>query len=160
MERHIPSADHAAAVRRLARERGGDAAVTVAAWSRAGAELIEILTRPFDDIGDLDREDLVHGDVGPGNVIFSSPGRAVFVDVDNLGFGSRAIDLAAMYMRTVQSGDDDAKTLLGNVGADVAGKELFDTCVAITMMGNIAWVIAHAPERADARIAAYTRDRT
>lgn len=158
--RVVPDADHGAAIQRFVQDGGGPVAGRVADWSTAGRALVKLLSKSFGDIGEVPTADLVHGDVGPGNVVFPSPDRPVFLDVENLGFGSRAHDLAALYVRAVQSGDRVSKALLCDSGVGVSGARVFDASVAMTMLGNITWLIDNAPDRVEPRIAVYREDRS
>lgn len=155
VRRVLPSADHGAGVERLAIERCGEIAEAVAHWSPEGRRLVATLLPWVDEIGDVPRDDLVHGDVGPGNIVFTRSQGAVFIDTENLGFGSRTTDLAALYVRAVQFANTASIAHLAEAGARAGRWPLFTASVAIAMLGNIAWLITNAPERVGARIAAY-----
>lgn len=87
--------------------------------------------RPYCD-APLPRHDLVHGDLNPGNVIMAAAEVAGVIDIEALGSGSRAIDLAG---RLLSSDGEAERRVLRAAMVEAAGEPglvLFGAGAAIT----------------------------
>ena len=133
-------------------------ASTVSTFSAAGAELvatIDRLVRPHAAI-DLPADDLVHGNLDPGNVIFQGRDVVAIVDIESLGKGTRAVDLAGLAVSAAIWGDPIAAERLATSCDRVAGPAVADICIAAAVLAVLAFGVENWRGDVDSVCAACT----
>ena len=95
---------------------------------------------------DLPEHDLVCGVFSLENVLFNAGGVAGVIDVQALGRGTRAFDLAVLYSR-LSSGERRSPIgrRLQATAEEVAGPAAFAVCLAAEFLGVLHFVIRHNP---------------
>lgn len=121
-------------------------------FSQATAALVSTIRRLTHDATSvaLPDDDLVHGNFDPGNVIFQS-GRAVaIIDVEAIGKGTRAVDLAGLAINATVWGDDAAAVDLRDQAVAVAGPTVARICLGAAAAAVVFFGTQHWPGDADA----------
>ncbi|MBV1854795.1 aminoglycoside phosphotransferase family protein [Catellatospora tritici] len=104
------------------------------------------LCEPYRDLP-LPTGDLVHGDLGTQNVLVADGVITGVVDVEALGSGTRAIDLAGLLRQGwVDGADPEALARLRHAAEAVAGPGVLAVCTAATVFGMLDWLLARAPD--------------
>jgi hypothetical protein len=129
----------------------------VSRFPAGGARLLSAVERVRSAAGrpELPGDDLVCGVFALENILFGSNGVAGVVDVEALGRGTRAFDLAVLYSRL--STGERASPLgrrLRSAAEAVAGGEAFAICLAAELLGVLLFVIQHRPNVAPAALGA------
>ncbi len=93
------------------------------------------------------RDDMVHGDFRPANVLFRDGGVQAVVDIEAIGSGTRAVDYATLLSH--ESVAPDAVTMLVGAGVRAAGSAVFGACVAFAFLDLVRFSVGRAPDRRD-----------
>lgn len=121
----------------------------VRASGPAGAAVVEEFMRLYAPLRGLaiPDSDLVHGDLSTANVLVANGAIAGAVDVEQLGSGTRAADLAALWREGYSSSSSDpvAVARLRHAGEAVAGPEVFRLCVAAGVFTLAKFVLDNNP---------------
>lgn len=122
--------------------------------ARGSAELLrrlEDITRGTRDVG-LATADVVHGDFTPHNLLLVE-GKAVVVDAEFAGKGTRAYDLATLLHTVVTDGRvASGTTVVERLRSEcerLVGADGLKLCVAARMMGVVAFGFDHWPADVD-----------
>jgi hypothetical protein len=90
--------------------------------------------------------DLVCGVFSLENILFDEAGDPVVVDVEAIGKGTRAFDLAVLYSRTDAYDHDPVLGRRLRAAAEaVAGREVFNVCLAAEVIGIASFGLRHWP---------------
>jgi aminoglycoside phosphotransferase len=87
----------------------------------------------------IPKTDLVHGDMGLDQVLFQGQAVSGVLDWDQVGYGHRVIDLAALWYSIVQS-EEPAAAVMKQMLA-VSDAESVKICAAYKMLSVVAWNI-------------------
>ncbi|HET6874021.1 MAG TPA: phosphotransferase [Acidimicrobiales bacterium] len=110
---------------------------------REGRQLTSVIVelRRFASNVTLARHDLVCGVFSLENILFGDAGVAGIIDVEAIGRGTRAFDLAVLYSRL---SDDEQQSDLGEAlrtaACDVDGAGAFAVCLAAEFLGLILFL--------------------
>jgi aminoglycoside phosphotransferase (APT) family kinase protein len=124
---------------------------TVAAFSPTGARLVRAIERTTrrDDGCALSEEDLVHGNLDPGNVIFRGDEIVAVVDVEAIGKGSRAVDIAGLVVSAGVWGDEAWVDELLAASCAAAGEAGTRIVVGAAAIALVAFGTQHWPNDVD-----------
>jgi len=123
-------------------------------FSPAAAELVHVIDRRCAGLEQLDLSatDLVHGDLVADNALFDDEGRLVaLIDAQQVGRGSRAIDIAGMVRHTAD-GDPALNERLHEAGVAVAGPDAFTIFLAASILGVLSFGTWNWPDQVDTAI--------
>jgi len=126
-----------------------DPAGTLAAFSPDGAAFVATVRAWTDQFGlvTLPAGDLVHGDLGPGNVLMDDGQVTALTGCEALGRGSRLHDLASLAVHALLwDGEPEALDELLGYAADHACPGEFEVSLAACLLTVLADGIAHVPE--------------
>lgn len=128
----------------------------LAAFSPAGAATVDTILRAgaIDAAVQLPTDDLVHGNLDPGNIVVRDGVVVGIIDVEAAGKGTRCIDLAGLIVSADLFGARDATDRLVRAGRDVAGPAVLRICVAAAVFALLAFGVEHWPHDVDAASAA------
>lgn len=91
--------------------------------------------------------DLVSGVFSLENILFDDTGNPVVVDVEAIGKGTRAFDLAVLYARPEAHAHDPGLERRLRAAADaVAGPDVFNVCLAAEVIGIVYFGLQHWPD--------------
>jgi hypothetical protein len=92
-------------------------------------------------------DDLVSGVFSLENILFDEAGDPVVVDVEAIGKGTRAFDLAVLYSRThAYAHDPGLGRRLHDAADAVAGPAVFNVCLAAEIIGIAYFGLRHWPD--------------
>lgn len=120
----------------------------VARFPDGGARLGSAVDRVRSSAGlpELPDRDLVCGVFSLENVLFGPDGVRAVIDVQALGRGTRAFDLAVLYSRLSSV---DRRSAIGRrlrvTAEDIAGPAAFAVCLAAELLGVLHFVIRNNP---------------
>jgi hypothetical protein len=125
----------------------------VASFSAAGARLVSVVDARCAHLRDLalPRDDLVHGDMGIDNAIVASDGTVRLIDAQQLGRGTRAVDVAAMARHAAYHGAGVVDRLV-EAGVAIAGADVFAVCLASVILSVLSFGTWNWPDDVDAAI--------
>ncbi|MEY2473772.1 MAG: hypothetical protein QOK28_3101, partial [Actinomycetota bacterium] len=121
----------------------------VAACSNEGRRLADAMRAACASGVDLvlPTTDLVSGVFSLENILFDEAGDPVVIDVEAIGKGSRAFDLAVLYSRSHAYAHDTGLERRLRAAADaVAGPEIFNVCLAAENIGIVYFGLKHWPD--------------
>lgn len=95
------------------------------------------------------RSDMVHGDFRPANVLFDGGSVSGVVDVEAIGSGPRAFDLATLLSH--DRVDQDALVRIVAAGTDAAEPVVFRACVAVVFLDLLRFSRRDEHSTADGR---------
>lgn len=87
----------------------------------------------------IPKTDLVHGDMGIKQILFSGDGVSGVVDWDQVGYGDRTIDLVSLWYSILQS--PEARDLVMKHMLEVSDKETIKILAAYKLLTMVAWNI-------------------
>ena len=94
----------------------------------------------------LPTSDLVSGVFSLENILFDEAGNPVVIDVEAIGKGTRAFDLAVLYSRPEVYAHDSGLDRRLRAAADaVAGPEVFSVCLAAEIIGIAYFSLRYWP---------------
>lgn len=98
---------------------------------------------------EIPRTDLVCAVFALENILLRERRVAAVIDVEAIGRGSRAYDLAVLHGRlSDEEREGPIGSTLRQAGEDVAGAAVFEVCLAAEYLGLLAFVIDQHPDRA------------
>jgi aminoglycoside phosphotransferase (APT) family kinase protein len=108
--------------------------------------LLEAWTAPFQKV-ELPADDLVHGDLGPENVLLRQGRLSALIDVESVGRGSRFHDVATLIVAAnLWGGDPAASRDLHDYAARHAAPGEFEVSVAACLLATLAFQIENGRE--------------
>jgi len=130
----------------------GGHAGTVAAFSAEGAALVDAIrawTLPFQHVV-LPRNDLVHGSLSPGNMLFDGDQLTALTGTDTIGKGSRLHDLATIAAHAMLgNGDPGALTRLLDYSTRHARPGEFEISLAACFLAFLSPQVTHDADGAN-----------
>jgi aminoglycoside phosphotransferase (APT) family kinase protein len=87
----------------------------------------------------IPKTDLVHGDMGLDQILFQGQVVSGILDWDQVGYGHRIIDLAALWYSIVQF-EEPAASVMKQMLA-ISDPESIKICAAYKMLSVVAWNI-------------------
>ena len=108
----------------------------------SGVALVDVCRRLAEDLDarDWPRSDMVHGDFRPGNVLLVDGQVTGVVDIEAIGSGTRAFDLATLLSHGPM--DADAVELIVTAGLHAGGRRALRACVALVFLDLVRFVAA------------------
>ena len=97
----------------------------------------------------LPRGDFVHGDFNFANILVRDDGGIAILDMEQAGRGTRAYDLATLFMVTRWPGeelDEDLQNRVRRAGEEVAGEAVFRLCLLSIVLDWTRFGTSHWPE--------------
>jgi hypothetical protein len=138
--------------RKLLHEDAFGNVARVRAFSKRATLLVDqVLSRASSN--DLPDTDLVHGDYNPPNILFHDGRVSAFVDLNELGYGTRAFDLVDLYRQSLSDPNSaDGREVLRQAAVDIVGEAGFFACLGTKIVGSLVWFIERMPERVDVQV--------
>lgn len=122
-------------------------------FSDSADTLVGIVLDNVDESYKLPTDDLVHGDYNRWNLLSTNNRVTSLIDLDNLGWGSRALDLTDQFRQMILFSDPtSARRLLRSEVESAVGIRGFHTCFAFWVVANLGWLQQAKPEEAVRRI--------